>query len=448
MTDIPQNTSKDELAGLKAAVEDARAHSDKRGEARALAHYGEGLFRSRKFQLGVKSFDKAVALATRLDDLLLQIEALTLKMASYEDVERLPDAYETATVILRLVEARGDTRLTCDALLSQAQILINSGDPVTAFEPLKRAFDLAKAMGDDPRLMKIYGALGSHQLAVAALDKALAYFQSAEALANRLGDVGPVLGYGLNVATVLVWQHHYEPASRRLDATLSLACAVGDKKTELTCRRYLVKCALKLDDPERVRANAEPGLMLALEFHDDAAAFVFYEALVKACFRLGQDAEARAALQAAVDHAGAIGDSGHQIELWLHLGEACVAAGLYDEARAAYEPALVGVKMQGRLKDEAYIIGRLGVTYAELGNVSEAIAYHRQATALARERDLPELEGEQLCLLAMALSDDGQTEEALDCCRKAVACFSHCARVEQAQAARSLLHQLSVLTPV
>jgi len=447
MTAIPESHSKDILAGLKTDVERARQDGNQRQESLALARYGAALFQARKFQLGLKAFDKAVTLATELGDLQLQVDALSLKMAAYQSVERLPDAYETATVILRVAEAHKHTGLSCDAVLSQAQILINSGDPVTAFEPLKRAFDLASEMADDRRLMKVYGALGSHQLAVADLSKALAYFQSAQALADRIGDMAASLGFRVNVATVRVWGKQYEAAAALLDETLVMAATEGNQEIELTCLRYLIECERQLGDPVRLRSNAESGVILALELHDDAAVFAFYEALVMACFRLGREADARAALYGAVAHAGVIGDIARETELWLHLGEACMVAGLYDEARAAYEPALAGVRIQQRLKDEAYIVGRLGVTCAELGRTRESIVYHRQAAILAHERDLQELEGEQLSLLAMALAEAGQINEALACCRQASACFTANNLESKAQAAQKLLYQLGAPAP-
>ena len=94
----------------------------------------------------------------------------------------------------------------------------------------------------------------------------------------------------------------------------------------------------------------------------------------------------------------------------INLGEAYLVSGQNAPALDAYRDALGLAERQQRTADVAYLNGRIGAILADLGRVDEALPYHEQALALARQHKLPDLEGEQLCMLAMAGYENQQPE--------------------------------------
>ena len=96
-----------------------------------------------------------------------------------------------------------------------------------------------------------------------------------------------------------------------------------------------------------------------------------------------------------------------------------------EQALETYRSALKAAKQLNRFTDEAYLTGRIGVTLAEMGNVDEAITYHNEAIQLARQRDIPELEGEQLSMLAMAYLERQDLGEARKYCQAAIEAYSN-----------------------
>ena len=86
---------------------------------------------------------------------------------------------------------------------------------------------------------------------------------------------------------------------------------------------------------------------------------------------------------------------------------------------------------------------RVGIVLAELGRAPEAISYHQRAIALARQRALPQLEGEQLTMLALAYRDQHDWEQARSCCQDAINVFSTNDLETEASRARQLLAEMS-----
>ena len=115
-----------------------------------------------------------------------------------------------------------------------------------------------------------------------------------------------------------------------------------------------------------------------------------------------------------------------------------------DDALAIYKDADDKAKEIDRKKDAAYLTGRIGITLAELGRLDEAIPYHERALEQAKSRQLPELAGEQLSMLALAYKDKSEFDKASSYCRKAIQVFSSAGFEQQAQNTRQLLAEINL----
>ncbi|MFW5943058.1 MAG: tetratricopeptide repeat protein, partial [Chloroflexota bacterium] len=220
--------AKQKRAHLKERLEEQRrflqqAQAANRVEQICMARTDLGLtlFQLKKYKEGLEEFDAAAELAATTDDATLQRLVLSRRMLALQEAERLPDAYKVAQEIFQLAEAHDDAGMKCDALLSQGQILLDSGEPIIAVERFQEARELALALDDDRRVMNVTGAMGQLALATGSVDQAQAYFDKALGLARQLGNREAEAGFLGNRALIVGWLGDHREAAEAYEQVLA-----------------------------------------------------------------------------------------------------------------------------------------------------------------------------------------------------------------------------------
>ncbi len=438
MTSGAQDRSQKHLALCREALDKARADGDDVRVSVALADLGFALFQVREFEQGLAQFEQAVERAERLGDVGLQARCWGIKTLAFQSIGRLPDAFQAAAEVLRLGKEHGAPGLACDALTSQGQILLESGEPTLAFAKLQGARETAHEIDDQRRLMNVLGTLGNYALAVAATDQAEAYFDKAQRLAGELGDRQAEYGFLGNKAAVLAWQGSHRAAISAFERVLPYVQEIGNRAAEIQALRHLAQLQAKLGADEKAVDYALRGIGLAQE-SDAQATLAFWEIVIPAYYRMNEIVAAQDATVKAINLAQSMNNESKEVDLLLSLAESFYLSEAYKQALPTYEKALEGAKKLERRKDQAYLTGRVGVVLAELGRLDDAIIYHRQALALARERDIPDLEGEQLLMLVMAHLEKGERARAKGLCNEAINVYAAAELEQEANRARQLL---------
>ena len=431
------------LTECRAEVQNARESGEPRQISLALTALGYTLFQLKQYEEGLAVFDEAVTLAADQEDIALQAHCLGIKSLAYQDIKRYPDAFQVAESIRVLAEQHAEIGMLCDALTSQGQILADSGEPIVALEKLREARQRSQESGDLRRQMNVLGALGNLHLMMASIEESLAYFDKSLALARELGDRQAELGYLGNKGSILAWHEQHEAAAPVFEETLALAESLNDAGAVLASLRRLAQSYSRLDRHALAEETARRGLGLAEVGDDVEAAFDFYEVIARAAFHLDRPADAQEALQAGLALARTAREPAKEREMLINLGEAYLVSGQNAPALDAYRDGLVLAERQERTTDVAYLNGRIGAILADLGRVDEALPYHEQALALARQHKLPDLEGEQLCMLALAGYENQQPEQAIEFCQQAIAVYGEANLGAEAERARQLLAEIS-----
>jgi len=91
----------------------------------------------------------------------------------------------------------------------------------------------------------------------------------------------------------------------------------------------------------------------------------------------------------------------------------------------------------------AEIGGKLSVVKAELGQYEVAKAYSEEAIKIAQSQDLPEVEGQQLVMLAMTYFDLENQEKAKETISKAIDLYRKLEQPELLQRAETILMSFS-----
>lgn len=420
-----------ELAG-------ARMSGDPRQIGIAAANLGLALFKVNKSGEGARRFYEAERIFNELDDFQLQLHCLSLKTIAYQFSEQLPQAFETARKVEALALEKGELTAQIDALATQGQILIDSGEEVFALDKLSTALQMAEETADTRRIMNVTGALGNYCLTIAAPEKAESYFDQARQLAQELGDRQSEIGFYGNLGALLEWKREYRQAGKIFAEVLAYMRETDNQEAEIQALRHLVQICVKSKDDQQLAQYALEGVTAAKKAADDHV-YYFYDQLVAAYGRLEQVDLAQKALADAVETARTTNNSQAAVDLLLKLGESLMLTDKLEHALAVYQQAVEATERVQRLTDKAQIIGRMGLILAELNQIDAAINNHKQAIEMAQRHELPELEGEQAAMLGIAYFEKGELDQARLFVAMAVQTYTELGLQEQVDRAQDLL---------
>ena len=419
----------------------AREGDDSRQISMTAASLGLALSQAYKSAEGLKYLNEAIQIAKKVDDLGLHVHCLGMKALAFQFIGRFPDAFKVAEEILKLGEKHEDDALRFDAFASMGQILMESGEEILALEKFKEAQEISDTIDDPRRTMNIRSAMGNYSLNVAAPDQAFDYFEDALAIAVSLGDKNTEIGLLGNLGTILSWKEQHREAVQAFEAVLDHVRKEGNKEVEAQTLRHLANSHNQLKQPNKVLEYAKAGLALD-EWIDTQITVFFYEKIIATHYKLGENEEAEAYTLQAIEFAASRGDEGKELDFLLSLGESFVLSGKPEEALDIYKKAVQKANNADRKKDAAYLTGRVGITLAELGQLSEAVTYHETAVKLAQERNLADLEGEQLLMLAIAYFEKNDNKKAQEYCQAAIQVYVKTGLKEDEQKARQLLAKI------
>jgi tetratricopeptide (TPR) repeat protein len=427
-------------------LEESRASEDQFKICMSLTNLGSALFQANEFKEGTKSFREADKISKELGDYTLQVKCWGIQVFAYQISAQLPNAFEISQKIQTLAEAEEDLGVLADALATQGQILIESGDEIGSLEKFNSALSIAEEIEDKPRQMKILGAFGHYSLTIASGDQAESYFKQARDLACELGDRQSEIGFHGNLGALLKWKGDFQKAGKIFKEVLVYMREIGDQEAEIRALLHLIQVYDKLNDDNQCVKFAKEGLAVAKETNLDP--FVFSENLISALYRLEKVDEAHQATTDAIEMARAEKNREKEVNFLLSLGESYMLTDKLEEALETYQMALDGAQRLQRQVDRAYLSGRIGVILAELERFDQAINYHQEAIRLAREHNQPELEGEQLSLLAMAYMDNGELDTALDHADQSLQKYLDADLQVEADKVRKLISQIKDMNDV
>lgn len=429
------------LSQARKALAEARTSGDQRKISAAAANVGLALFRDNKFKEGLKIFHEVDTIFNELDDFGLQIHCLGIKMMAYQLTEQYPQAFQTARDIEALAVTEDDLGVQSDALAAQGQILVESGEEVIALEKLNAALEIAETLGDKRRQMNVMGAFGNYCMTIASPEKAESYFEKARNLARELDDRESEFGFHGNLGTLLSWKGELQQAQAVFEEVLAYVHESDNQAAEIQVLRHLTQVNVKQEDDSQIVIWAKQGVSAAKATGDDNFNY-FSENLIAALYRLEQFDEAHQAIKDAIEVARSAKDRPKEVDLLLSLGESYMLTNALEKALETYRLALVGTQRLQRMVDRGFVLGRMGVILAELGFTDEALTFHEQAIALAQKHEIPDLEGEQLAMLAMAYLEQGDRDLARSFCETAVQVYTKANLSREADQARKLLAEL------
>ena len=401
----------------------AESADDPRALSLAQANFGYALCLKKKYEQGMDYFNQAEKTAgLEVDDLDVIAHGLGLRILAYQQSKRLPDAFQTANKILLMAEQEDHPGVECDALTSQGQVLLASGELEESFRRLQEAENIAENIQDEQRLLKIKGELAALSLAIPSLEKAEAYYRQAVELAETLEDTEAEMGYLGNVGAVMAWQGKDRQAVEIFQEVLSYERSEGNPGRVIPLLKKLVESYDKLQEDQQVLTYGIQGLEF-LEDQSSELIYDFLEPIILAYYRQGKIQEAHNMTSEAVTIARSTNDPEREAEFLMSLGESFLAADMLERALDTYQSALQVARKLDRDYYQAQLMGRIALVNAELGNLEEARDQHQQAIEMAQEYRLRELEGDQRSLLAMTYHELDDMEKAREQAERALDIF-------------------------
>ncbi|MEN8242390.1 MAG: tetratricopeptide repeat protein [Chloroflexota bacterium] len=439
MTSVNRHPNR-RLIQAREDLEEARASEDQHRISLATANLGLAYFNAKKFKEGEKSFREAEKIVEEVDDFSLRVKFLGIKTLAYQFSGQLPVAFQVAQDIQELAEDQEVIGLQSDALATQAQILIESGDEIGSLDKFNAALKIAEESEDKKRIMRVKGALGHYSLAIGSGQQAETYFEEARDLARDLGDRGSEIGYQGNLGTLFEWKGDYPQAKEIFEDVLAFMRETGNQQAEIQALHHLIQISTKLQNNSQSVEYSRRGIELTKKDDIDTL-FFFYENLISALYRSEKIDQAHTATKEALERARSAEDTEKEVSLLLSLGESYMLTDKLELALETYQLALDGTQRLQRLVDRAYLLGRTGVVLAELEKTDEAIVYHQQSLEAARNHELIGLEGEQLTMLAIAYRDKNEMGKAKDYANQALQVFLNSEKELEAEKVRQLLSE-------
>ena len=355
----------------------------------ALANLGAAFFQTRQYQEGMEQFDQALALAQELGDIQLQKQVLGTKAVAYQEIKRFPDAYETATQILVLAEEAQDEGMKCDALISQGQTMLESGEPMIAAERVREAKEIALALGDKRRQMAVQGVMGHISLAIAAINQAETHFDYAFALAKGINDDQAAYGFLGNKGMLLSWSGDHHQAISAFAQVYAYFVSVAEVQGQLQSLNYLVKGYTDLHDTENALRYAERGIAVG-QAEEPEFLLPFYHAVIPIYYGQGQTEQAQQAATHAARLIRKVRDRNQRLDYLLKQLALYQEIGLFEQVMETGTAALQLAGELNRQSDTVHLIGVLGSTLAAQGEFQQMfdlfVAY---LDGLNSDEDLP-----------------------------------------------------------
>lgn len=433
---------------LNQQLQTARKNNDTTQICLTLARLGFAMFQQRHDDAGLQHFEEAIELAATSSDIDLQVRCLNLKMLAFQHVSRLPDAYTVAEEILQLGKTHHQPGIQCDALTSQGQILLESGDPPIAAERLQVAQQIAEQLNDKRRQMNVLGVRGHVELAIAATEQAGLCFKKAQLLAKELDDTSAEIGFEGNNAIVLIWQGHYTEAIAALERVKAHARATGNPKSEIQTLRYLIKAHTQLQNHAEIIDCAQRGLELA-DPDDTETRLFFLSAKINALHQQGQTGKGKTLLIEAMQLIDDLSTPHKKLDTLLELTKfhellkmpntADVYLAALDQAIPlnrqkdrfyltsrlaalmtdhrqfieAFEARLPQITAEGDILTERTVLHTLINHCVEAGETDKAITHTQRALTLAKNTDDPALTTRYRFVLVDSLFKAGRYPEVM-----------------------------------
>ncbi len=355
----------------------------------ALANLGSAFFRTRQYKEGMDQFDEALGLAQELGDIQLQKQVLGIKAVAYQEIKRFPDAYETATQILALAEEAQDEGMKCDALISQGQTMLESGEPMIAAERVREAKEIALELNDKRRQMNVQGVMGHISLAIAAINQAETHFDYAFGLAKEIGDDQAAYGFLGNKGMLLSWSGDHHQAISAFEQVYAYFVSVAEIRGQLQSLNYLVKGYTDLHDTENALRYAERGIAVG-QAEEPEFLLPFYQAVISIYYGQGKTEQAQQAATLAARLIRKVRERNQRLDYLLKQLELYQEIGLLDQVMETGVAALQLAGDLNRQSDAVYLIGVMGSTLATQGEFQQMIdLFGPHLDGLNSDEDLP-----------------------------------------------------------
>ena len=400
------------------------------------------LFGLNKLKDGEKNFREAQKIAKEMEDFTLMVKCLSLKTLAYQISGQLPNAFITAQAIEEMAIVEENDGIRSDALATQGQVLIESGDEISSLEKFHSALSIAEDLEDTHRIMKLKGALGHYSLTIASGQQAEAYFEEALTLAQELGDREAEIGYLGNLGTLYNWKGDVAQGIEVFKTILAYMKEIGNQESELQALQQITRAYKKAGEHKNRINFALRGVEMANQLGDPST-FFFYKNLIEATYSVNEIDNAHRYYLEAINQARKLKVKDIEVDLLINLGESYMVTEKPEKAMEIYQLALEGAQRLQRLDDRANLLGRIGVVSSDLGQMEDAISYHQQALHAAREHDLQNLEGEQLIMLAIAYQEMGDSKKALNNANQALQVFMNTKQDLEVQKVKQFIEEIT-----
>jgi class 3 adenylate cyclase/tetratricopeptide (TPR) repeat protein len=283
----------------------------------------------------------------------------------------------------------------------------------------QEAHELARTGGDALSLAHSQQALGRLCQKRGEIARALAWLAQAHASWQALGETSEAqIGQMESLADLgTVWYHQgdYSQARQALEASLSLATALGHQRGLATALNRLGGVAYNQGDYPSASEAFQQSLAIRRALGDKEGIAISLGSLGNVARSQGDYPAARQFFEESLSLRREIGDQRGMVYSLGYLGNVARALGEHQRAQAYYEEGLAISRALGDKSNIALLLGTLGGLAVELGDLGRARTLHEASLALERELGNQRGIAFALCHLGQVALAEGQLSLARAC---------------------------------
>ena len=285
---------------------------------------------------------------------------------------------------------------------------------------LEQALAESRTLGE-PRLESMaLSRLGESLRRGSNYEDALETYEEALALARSIGDPDREAEALAGVGDSLRQLVRGKEAQPHLEAALAIHRRTGNRGAESVVRGALGLLHFELGRTELAREHYLEALALARESGDQLQESLSLGNLGLLSALQGRGEEAWSWHQQAIEIQRRTGNRRDEARTLASLANLRFNDGRWDEARQLYETAAERHREAGNRYAEGIALGNLGQLHRASGRNHLARAAFTESMRLHRQSGNPGFEGVSAGFLGILLAEEGQVEEGLELCRRAL----------------------------
>jgi tetratricopeptide (TPR) repeat protein len=432
---MPEKTEQKYQDALQAAKED----SDHLKVIDAYIHLGLYYRERGDTPKGLTQFELALKTALKFGYKEMESRLLGLIGQSLKDIGNYQASMQSYRKSLSIAKKIDNSVLQLDALLHIGILLADQGKNLEAISKLDNALALSIQINDRQRKLHVANLLGNIYLSIDSSEKALESFTIALEAARAIRDSQAEAATLIHLGQTFMNDGSFDVAIEHFENALDFSDETDNPHIEIQALNGLMHANDKLGKQRLAVVYGEQVVNKISELGEASMEFQAIDNLAKLLITYEKYQEVIPYLERGLQISRKQKNRDLELRFLMDKGASLYMGEDLKKADAILNEALeLAVRMQKK-PEEAVVLGHLSALKADNGDIHCSIEYSGRALDLARQTGNRILEGEQLVLLSLNYHELDENEKAVTFGEDAIRIFKELGNTELVNLAKKYI---------